>query len=203
MFNTQGQEVKDLGNLKSMQPGVRYAKIVSGVLKTSTKKDKKCLELFMESEPLPNFEGWPVDRDNPDGPKYAGQTARVVATIWTEHFNENNLTKNEIMSKLTVIAQELGLRDKLNSVQANTIDEWVEKAIGIIKDHYAWWFFKGTEEEYNGKTIVKISLPKYKFVSIDPQNVEKFDKTNKYHYKPLDNKPVSSFSPVGSDFDID
>ena len=202
MFNTEGQEVKNL-NLKSLQPGVAYAKIISAVLKTSTKNDKKLLELFLESEPIPNFEGWPIDRDKPDGPKYAGQTARVAATIWTDQFNENNLGKNEIMAKLTVIAQELGMRDKLNSISASTIEEWVAKAILLVKNQYAYWFLKGQEEEYNGKTIVKIGLPKYKFISIDPLKLDKFDKNNKYHYRSLDNKPVGSFSPAGNDFDMD
>lgn len=203
MFNTQGQEVKELSTFKSLQPGVVYAKIYSGGLRTSTKKDKKMLELFLESEPLPNFEGWPIDRDNPEGPKFAGQTARVAATIWTDQFNENNLGKNEIMAKLTVMAQELGMRDKLNSISANTIEEWVINAIELLKGHYAWWFLKGQEEEYNGKTIVKLSLPKYKFINIDPLKLDKFDKNNKYHYRPLDNKPVGSFSPAGNDFDMD
>ena len=203
MFNTQGQEVKELGTSKSLQAGVRYAKIVSGVLKTSSKKDKKCLELFLESEPLDNFEGWSVDRDNPEGPKFEGQTARISATIWTDQFNQENLSKNEIMAKLTVIAQELGLRNKLNNVEANTIEEWVEKALDLVKGQYIWWFLKGTEEEYNGKTIIKLSFPKYKFVASDETKLDKFDKNNKYHYKALETKTMSSFSPVGSDFDMD
>lgn len=203
MFNTQGQELKEGGIPKSIQPGIVYARIVSGQLKTSSKKDKKCLELFLETEPIDNFEGWAVDRDNPEGPKFKGQVGRISATSWTDQFNENNLSKNEIMAKLTGIAQELGLRDQLNAVSASTIDEWVEKGLKIIEGQYAWWFVKGAEEEYNGKTVIKLSLPKYKYVSIDPLRLEKFDKANKYHYRALESKPVSSFAPAGNDFDLD
>jgi hypothetical protein len=58
---------------------------------------------------------------------------------------------------------------------------------------------KGQEEEYNGKTIIKLSLPKYKFVSLDESKLDKFDKTNKYHYKALENKPVEGFEPTAND----
>jgi hypothetical protein len=203
MFNTNGQQLKEGGVSKSIQPGVVYARIYSGKLRTSGKGDKKCLELFLETEPLPNFEGWPIDRNAPDGAKFKGQVGRVSATMWTDQFNENNLTKNEIMAKLTAIAQELGLRDQLNGITATTIDEWADKAIALVSGHFAWWFIKGTEEEYEGKTILKLSLPKYKYVSIDPTKLDKFDKTNKYHFKPLEVKPVSGFAPAGNDFDLD
>jgi hypothetical protein len=65
-----------------------------------------------------------------------------------------------------------------------------------------YWFLKGTEEEYNGKTIIKLSLPKYKFASLDETKLDKFDKNNKYHYKALVTKPVSSFEPATDDFDM-
>lgn len=203
MFSTQGQEVKTgSGTSKSLQPGVVYAHINSGQLKTSSKGDKKVLELFLEGPELENFEGWPISKDNPDGPKYKAQTARVTATMWTDEFNNPNVSRNEIMHKLSIIATELGLRDELNQIQANSIDEWVMKVLSLVKGKSIYWFLKGTEEEYNGKTIVKLSLPKYKFASVDESKLDRFDKNNKYHYKALVTKPVNSFEPATDDFDM-
>lgn len=203
MFSTKGQEVKTGGGTaKSLQPGVVYAQINSGQLRTSNKGDKKTLELYLEGPELENFEGWPIDKDNPDGPKYKGQTARVAATIWTDEFANTNVSRNEIMYKLTIIATELGLRDELNAIQAETIEQWVNNVLNLVKGKKAYWFLKGTEEEYNGKTIVKLSLPKYKFVSADETKLDKFDKNNKYHYKALNTKPVSSFEPATDDFEM-
>lgn len=192
MFTTNGQQLST-GTSKSIQAGVVYARVISGQLKTSGKGDKKAVELYLETEALDNFEGWPIDRDNPEGPKHKGQTGRVMATVWTDEFNNPNIAKNEIMSKLTVIAQELGVRDQVNMVTASTIEEWVQKVLMIIKDQYAFWFLKGQEEEYNGKTYVKLSLPKYKFVSKDKSKLDEFDKNNKYHFKALEVKPVTGF----------
>lgn len=203
MFSTKGQEVKTGGGtMKSLQPGVVYAHIYSGSVKTSKAGDKKTLELVLESPPLEDFEGWAIDKNNPEGPKFLGLSSRVGATSWTDQWNEPNVTKNEIMHKLTVIATELGLRNAVDNISASSLDEWVAQAINILKGHNIYWFLAGKEEEYNGKTIVKLSLPKYKFVHQNEDKLEKFDKTNKYHYKSLESKPVTSFEPV-SDFNMD
>ena len=203
MFSTKGQEVKQGGGTaKSLQAGVVYAHIYSGQVRTSNKGDKKTLELVLEGPASEGFEGWAIDKNNPEGPKYAGQSSRVSATIWTDQFDDSNVSKNEIMYKLAVIASELGLRDQIDNISASSLEDWVEKAVSILKGHNLYWFLKGTEEEYNGKTIIKLSLPKYKFVSKEESKLDTFDKNNQYHYKALQNKPVASFEPVNSDFDM-
>jgi hypothetical protein len=203
MFSTKGQEVKTgSGTMKSFQPGVVYAHIFSGNVRTSKNGDKKSLELILEGPELENFEGWSIDKNDQDGPKFKGLSSRVTATIWTDQFNETNVMKNEILQKLTVIAGELGLREAVDSISAASLEDWVAQAISILKGHDMYWFLKGTEEEYNGKTIVKLSLPRYKFASVDDARLDKFDKNNQYHYKAMQTKPVSSFEPVNDDFDM-
>lgn len=203
MFSTKGQEVKTgSGVQKSLQPGVVYAHIFSGQVRTSKNGDKKSLELTLEGPALPDFEGWSIDKNDPDGPKFQGLSSRIGATIWTDQHNETNVTKNEIMYKLTVIAAELGLRDEVDNISATSLENWVAQAIDIMKGHDMYWFLNGKEEEYNGKTIVKLSLPKYKFCSADENRLDKFDKNNKYHYRALETKPVASFEPVNDEFDV-
>jgi hypothetical protein len=203
MFSTKGQEVKTAGGqMKSFQAGVVYAHIFNGYVRTSKNGDKKSLELILEGPELENFEGWSIDKNDPEGPKFKGLSSRVTATIWTDQFNETNVMKNEILQKLTVIAGELGLRDAVDSISAVSLEDWVAQAISILKGHDMYWFLKGNEEEYNGKTIIKLSLPKYKFASVDEARLDKFDKNNQYHYKALITKAVSSFEPVNDDFDM-
>ena len=205
MFSTQGQEVKNGGGSKSLTPGVMKAHILSGNVRTSSKGDKKVLDLFLEGEIVPNFEGWPIDKDNPTGPKYAGPTGKVTATVYTSEFNSQVLEKNEILSKIVKISDELGLRKQIDAIgesaTISSIEEWVEKAIIILRGHDLNWFLKGTEEEYNGKTIVKLSLPKFKYVAVDKTKLDIFDKTNIYHYKALaPATPVASFD--AGDFEM-
>lgn len=197
MFSTKGQEVKTGGGVqKSLQAGVVFAHIYSGNVRTSSKGDKKVLELTLEGTPLTNFEGWAISKENPEGPKFLGQSAKVTATSYTEEFDNPNPSKNDIMGKLAQIAIELGLRQELDTISASSIEDWVKQAIDILKDHNLYWFLKATEEEYNGKTIVKLSLPKYKFASTDENKLDKFDKNNIYHYKALPaNTSVKGFEP--------
>jgi hypothetical protein len=206
MFSTKGQEIKGGGVQKSLQPGVVYAHIYDGKVKSS-KNGKKMLELTLEGPELENFEGWSVNKDDQNGVKFKGQSARVTATVFTEEFNNSDITKNEILSKLLIIATEVGLRDEVDDISTahnvNSIEEWVAHAIDILRGENAYFFLKGTEEEYNGKTIVKLSLPKYKFCSKDESRLDKFDKTNQYHYKALVKSPsLSGFEPAAVDDDF-
>ena len=200
MFSTQGQDVKQAGGTsKTFQPGVVYAHIHSANVKESKNTGKKCLELILEGPELENFEGWSVDRNDENSPKFKGQSARVIATSWTDQHNEPNVMKNEIMYKLTIIAEQLELRSELNAISAQSLEDWVAQAAKVLQGHNVYFFLKGTEEEYNGKTIIKLSLPRYKFCSSNEDKLDKFDKKNQYHYKALETKSISSFEAGPSD----
>ena len=205
MFKTEGQEVKKAGLPKSLEPGVAYAHIYSGTVRTS-KTGKKALELILEGPELPNFEGWAVDKDNQEGEKFKGQSSRVNASIYISDFNSDDINKNEILAKLLCVADFVDSRKEVDAIGKNnnitTIEQWVEAAIQILKGKDLFWFLKGTEEEYNGKTIVKLSLPKIKYCSSEKSELPAFDKANKYHYTALATKPVNGFEPVNDDFNV-
>lgn len=203
MFSTKGQEVKSgSGTMKSFQPGVVYAHIYSGNIRTSKNGDKKSLELILEGPALENFEGWSIDKNDPEGPKFQGLSSRVAATIWTDQWADSNIANNEILHRVLVIAEQLGLKKAVDEISANNIEDWTAQAVNILKGHDMYWFLNGKEEEYNGKTIVKLSFPRYKFCSLDENKLDKFDKNNKYHFRALETKPVTSFEPVNDDFDM-
>lgn len=205
MFSTEGQAAKTAGLSKSFEPGVVLAHIYSATVKTSS-NGKKMLELLLEGPSSIGFEGWAVDRENPEGKKFTGQTARVGATIYTADFNSADINKNDILSKLIIISDELGLRKEIDNLSKNgditSIEQWVDAAVNLLKGNDLYFFLTGKEDEYNGKTIVKMSLPKYKFCSNDETKLPKFDKTNKYHFSALTTKSVNSFEVTGGDFDV-
>lgn len=203
MFSTKGQEVKQGGGVqKSLQPGVVYAHIFSASVRESKNTGKKALELVLEGPALENFEGWTIEKGNENGPKFKGQSARVSASMWIDTYNETSPSKNEIMNKLSIIAVELGLKDELDAISASSIEDWVAQVSKLLQGKDLYFFLKGQEEEYNGKTIVKLSLPKFKFANADETKLDKFDKNNQYHYKALQNKPVAGFEPVNDDFNM-
>lgn len=203
MFSTEGQEVKGGGLGKSFNPGVVYAHIYSATVKTS-QTGKKALEITLEGPAINGFEGWALDKENPEGAKFAGQTARVSATVYTTEFNSDDINKNEILNKIIIISNELGLRKEVDALSKDgsitSIEQWVEAAVDILRGQDAYWFLAGKEDEYNGKVITKLSLPKYKFISADESKIPKFDKTNKYHFTPLASKAVTNFE--ANDFEM-
>jgi len=205
MFSTEGQSVKGGGLGKSFEPGVVFAHIYGAQVRTS-KTGKKSLEITLEGPPLLNFEGWAIDREDPEGEKYKGQTARVSASIYISDFNSDDVNKNEILNKIIVISDQLGLRKKIDNLSKNakisSIEEWVEAAVDVLKGQDAYFFLSGKEDEYNGKIIVKLSLPRYKFCSQDETKLPTFDKTNKWHFSPFITKAVSGFEPVNNDFNV-
>lgn len=205
MFKTEGQDVKQGGIGKSLEAGVRFVHIYDATVKTA-KSGKKALELTLEGPALPNFEGWAISKENPEGPKFTGQSSRVMATIYTDQYNSDDVNKNEILNKIIVIANETGRRKQIDALSKDstitTIEQYVEKAVDILKNQDAFFFLAGKEEEYNGKTIIKLSLPKFKFCGSEESKLNAFDKNNKYHYSPLETKTVNGFEPVGDDFNI-
>jgi hypothetical protein len=205
MFKTEGQEVKGGGLGKSFEPGVVLAHIYGAQVRTA-KTGKKSLEITLEGPAIDGFEGWAIDKEDPEGAKFKGQTARVSATIYTADFNSDDVNKNEILSKIIVIADQLGLRKKIDNLSKNskieTIEQWVSAAVQVLKGNDMYWFLAGKEDEYNGKLVIKLSLPKYKFCSEDKTKVTEFDKNNKWHYTPLVTKPVGGFEPVNNDFSM-
>lgn len=206
MFSTEGQKAKQGGGQnRTFEPGVVLAHIFNATVKTA-KTGKKMLELVLEGPALPNFEGWAIDRENQEGPKFKGQTAKVSATIYIDSYNSNDVNVNEIMRKLLVLSDEVGLRSKIDNItkveEINSIEQWVERAVNILKGEDLYFFLVGKEEEYNGKTIIKLSLPKFKFCASDESKLNKFDKNNKYHYTSLENKTIDSFATPNDDFNI-
>jgi hypothetical protein len=206
MFSTKGQEVKQGGgSQKSLEPGVVLAHIHSANVRTAS-TGKKALELVLEGPALPDFEGWAVDKDNKDGEKFKGLSGKVSATIYTIDYDSSDINKNDILRKIITFADEAGVRSEIDALSGNgditTIEEWVEASVNILKEQYLHFFLVGTEKEYNGKTIVVLSLPKFKFCAADSSKLNKFDKNNKYHYVALSNKPVSGFEPANDDFGL-
>jgi len=205
MFKTEGQDVKGGGLGKSFEPGVVFAHIYGAQVRTS-KTGKKALEITLEGPAILGFEGWAIDREDPEGEKYKGQTARVSASIYISDFNSDDVNKNEILSKIIVISDQLGLRKEIDNLSKNekitSIEEWVAAAVDVLKGQDAYFFLSGKEDEYNGKIIVKLSLPRYKFCSQDESKLPAFDKTNKWHFSPFVTKAVSGFEPVNNDFNV-
>lgn len=202
-FNTGGQDVKQSGQFKGLNPGVVNASIFDAIVRTSSSGKKQLVFTLVGKTNDPNFEGWDIDRNDASKGKFKGPSASVAGSIYVgeELYNKSDVNENPIINKFVVIATELGLRTELDAISANSLEEWVTKATAIVKDKPLFFFLNGAEELYNDKVRVKLSLPKYKFAAEDQSKLDTFDKNNTYHFKKLQNAGSATAASSEGGFD--
>jgi hypothetical protein len=212
------------GNLpKSFSPGNHTAKINSISLRWPEylkKKGEKAYEVVLDLETRPigdSFEGWLVDKEQKDGPRVLGQTARVKTRKWP--YKDGSWTGNgktikfdmvlDILKVIQLLEEEAGstfLKD--TSDKFDTIEEIVEafNKAQPFKDIYFKWCVGGEEEvSEEGFSKYYMFLPKfekgYKLFANEnnAQHILPYDKAlhveSKGGAKPA--TPVNSF-PAGA-----
>jgi len=184
------------------------------------------LQINVESRPVKGeFEGFLHDMNNPSGPRYQGQVGRVSFQRYA--FADATLPSGreinrdaEIMKALIFLAEQQGKRGELDSIQAQTIEQFVSSANTILSgDTYYNFCIAGREwENKEGYINLQLFLPKrsrngvtVERLDVDNSNLVEFNRSE--HIVPLKNKSTntasttSSFEPVagtvsGDDFDL-
>lgn len=130
----------------------------------------------METEPV-NEEGFM----GLDGAK--GQTGRV-RTVYMKNEDQQKV----FVDQLSQIADEIGVRDQLDAIEANNMEEYINKVAPLFIGKTARFLVAVEQEWYNGKLKDRLLFPKFDFVeSLDiPANKSKlvFDKDKTYHFRP-------------------
>lgn len=209
---------------KTIAPGNHTLKINSIVLEDFKFIDgAKHLVLNLETEAIDGFEGFLIDKDNPEAGHYAGQIGRVKAS---QYAFADGITKSgvkverdkSLMIFLKNLTNSLGISEWFlaQDNEHDTIEEFVDafNSTAPYKDKYLEFCIAGKEYEgKNGYTNYDMWLPKSVkgAYSIVPKGGEvlKFSETD--HLRKLEVKPVESFgdddlsipSRASSDFDLD
>lgn len=153
------------------------------------------LQLHIETEPVQDegFVGLSIDRLDPSKGNYKGQVARVKAQpyLFTDYTYNGNTTSKETQLYKWIIrfADSIGMRPQLDTVEANSIEEYVTKAARVLCSPVHFFYVTIAGEEYeklgsdgNTYTSYRLQLPKptrEKFaVALDPTS-PKFMEFNK------------------------
>lgn len=152
-----------------MDLGDQSAFIKSIELKEARSGSKQVI-FHMESEPVdvPGFK--PVDDAK-------GRVGRVAASIYLK---DDEAKMMWVTERILPIAISLGVREKVDSIETSSFEEYITKVEEVLKNKPTKWLIGG--EEYanqQGDIKVKLRLPRYNFVGA---TVQEFDKSNKYHY---------------------
>lgn len=207
------------GTSKVIQPGVVECKINSITLDTVPYKEGAYnLSLNVESTPMgDDFEGFLIDKDNPDSGRYEGQIGRVRFSEWAFSDGETKTgikisRDTEIVKAIQTICKETGCIAWMET-QDNvheTIEEFVQafNADKPFKDKFVKMCVAGREYMNKaGYMNYDLYLPRAGRgqVSIESAQQERskllsFD--SEAHIKKAKTESVASFSS-GSDDDLD
>ena len=209
---------------KTISPGNHILKINSVTLDEFKFIDNAYhLMLHVETEPLENFEGFLIDRDNPELGNYKGQIGRVKASqyAFADGETKSGIKINRdrsILIFLQNLCKSMGINEWMSDQhnQHETIEDFVKafNDTAPYKDKYLEFCVAG--KEYVGKTgytnydmwLPKAQNGRYAFGDVDNGKVILYNEEQ--HLKKLENKPIESFgddefskSKEPSDFSLD
>jgi|TARA_B110000908_G_scaffold30768_1_gene36487 hypothetical protein len=224
MLSTSGMSAGS-GKVKPVIDSGNQLLKINSITLNSPPYDQTAYDMVLNVESGPmgaDFEGFLVDVNNPSGPRYNGQVGRVKFQRYA--FNNATLPSGRevkrdegLLKALINLAEVVGKRSEVDAIQANTIEDFVNKASTIICDGKFYNFCIGGREWENkeGYTNLDMFLPRFtaQAVPMESQEVENsklitFNASE--HVIALKNKPqaqaVNTFEPVsgpvGGDFDL-
>lgn len=181
MLSTNGIVVKN-GESKYLTYGVQDVMVVSGEVRVSP-NGYKTVTFGMESPEVKSagFEPDPAS-------KRGGKVGRVEFAGYINEAEPDNAALAEFLSKVSIVAQKLGVTDAVNAIQAPNVEEYVDRLIPIIRGKFAWWAITGREYVKKGtdKVGITLGIRRYGFIASEEEgkdHLRAFDKSNKYDYK--------------------
>jgi hypothetical protein len=211
---------------KTIAPGNHVLKINSIELEDFRFiEGAKHLILHVETEPIEGFEGFMLDKDNPEAGHYAGQIGRIKASQYAYSDGETKSgikiqRDRSILIFLQSLSKTLGINDWFieQDGQHETIEDFVVafSKNAPFKDKYLEFCVAGKEYlNKNDYTNYDMWLPKaenkkYSFGEVEGGKVIPYDETK--HLKKLEVKDVNKFgddddfsspSNLSTDFNLD
>ena len=207
---------------KGIVPGNWKAKINKFELWTEHWKPDNGLFLVMRMEtakPSPDFEGYPIDENDPDGPKHEGYTGAVKFSTWAAK-DKYDARKGKMLTRDAYLLEDLlRLCVQLECVdwfkaahnKYETIEEWVEafNNDAPFKDKYLNVCIGGEQYVQKQSGKVKTGLHFVKYEKVDGTyynafgnasrkgNIVEYDEEK--HYKKVAQEEVDSFDITAVD----
>jgi hypothetical protein len=200
-----------------MGPGNAVVRINSiSMDKTPWDANAYQIHLHVESEPIKgDFEGFLRDQNNESLGRYEGQIARVRMSPFPYKDatldNGREISKDqEILKAMIFVSEVVGGREKLDAIEAATIEDFITKCNGLFSNSEFFNVCLGSREWENKEGYVNndLYLPKLsrdgvpmEKLGVDNTRLIKFDKAthvrsiNKTNDAP---KAAATFEPVAS-----
>jgi hypothetical protein len=221
-----GKNNEKAGAFKGIVPGNYIARINKFELwQQNWKPEENALFLVLKLEtlkPSKDFEGYPIDENDPNGPKYDGLIGNVKSSTFAFKNGFNTRTNSDVDRDEEILKAILAFCIELDCVQwfrdahgkYDTIQEWVDafNADMPYKDKYLDFCIAGDEYiNKEGKMRTTLYLPKpqkidnqwqipYKALTSQKPLLQ-FDEAT--HFKRAQNEPVEGFKADDTIVDVD
>lgn len=210
------KNIPDSKLAKTFGPGNQKAKINRIELQPGYNPGSYQVKLFLESEDLgPDFEGFFID-PVAQTDRYVGQvgTVRMSAYAFEDGSTKTGVKVNRdqsILRGLMNLAKALGVSEELDTISADTIEEFVPLASEVLSKNGKFLNFCLAGKEYvdkGGYTKYDLFLPtskggQYAYEAVDAvdSKLMKFD-PSAHLIRKAPVKPVEEFAAAKDDFDI-
>ena len=224
MLSTSGMSAASGKEKPVIGPGNQVVKINSITFDvTPYAADAFNIMLHVESEPMEGeFQGFLLDANDPNSPRYAGQVGRVRFSQYaykdTILPNGNEISRDtEVMKAMIFLSEQIGKRTELDAIQANTIEDFMLKCNEVLSGPTFMNVCLGTREWENKEGYVNndLYLPKMskagiplEALGVENSRLITYNVNDKNHYRPVVKKDVpttNAFEPAaiaGDDFDL-
>lgn len=164
---------KEISTNKEFKPGQyifigpNELKITNIEVKLTKNKEKFGIFLNLESSPI-DYKDWV----GVDGAK--GKVGQVQLGIWTNGTDQQMV---EILTQLSIIADELGVRQQFDEINSDDIYEYINLVSSLFVGKFKWWLIGGEEylgqdKDGNPKVKVNIKLPRFSFIADSEENLK-------------------------------
>lgn len=223
MLNTSGMSAGS-GKVKPVIDAGNQELKINSIVLSAPPYDQTAYDLVLNVESQPvggEFEGFLVDVNNQNGPRYQGQVGRVKFSRYA--FNNATLPSGRevkrdegILKALINLAEAQGKRDQIDAINAATIEDFVSQASKFLCDGVFYNFCVGGREWENkeGYTNLDMYLPRFtaksvpmEIIGVESSKLTVFNKEE--HVVALKKKAAEEVSSFGApatgsadDFDL-
>lgn len=136
----------------------------------------------------------PITQQGWEGADGAAGQVGTVNTIYMKTPEQ----VNEFVGQLALLADKLGVREKVDAINADTVEDYIAKVAPLISGEYFWGRIVGEQYMKNdgsGKTGTRLHWSRYKafasLTEVDEKGLDKVmkdvDSTNKNDLRPVRN----------------
>lgn len=222
MLNTKDMSAGSGKARPVINPGNQVIKI-NKITFDQTPYDKEAYNIVLHVESMPvkgEFDGFLIDANNPDGPRYKGQVGRVRMSPYaykdaTLPSGREVKLESDVMRAMIYLAETLDKRDDLDSIEADTITEFMDSVNQVLSGDTYINACIGSREWENKEGYINndLYLPRMSkdgipLEKLDVENSRLYEFSKKDHVREVQKKTsqtTQSFEPTskaGDDFDL-